>query len=145
MIQMWLSMKTNAGSNCGGPPSLGMILMQSLLSAFLSSSRSACSKPGAAISSTSSMVIPSNAGEHSPTARGSADATPADPIARPATMAEMAIRVLPMSSSTIDGSKPVIRTPTRHDLSTPTRRMPMNPLIERVCRSGAGILGGELT
>ena len=96
--QILLSMNTKAGLNCGGPPPLGMILMQSLLSPFLSSSKNACgSKPGAAIvSSTSWMVIPTKAGEHSPIGRGTADATPVDPMASHSAMAEMATLVLPM-------------------------------------------------
>ena len=40
--------------------------------------------------------MPTNAGEHSPTARGTADATPVDPMASPSTTAEMATLALPM-------------------------------------------------
>jgi hypothetical protein len=41
-------------------------------------------------------VHATNAGEHSPTTRGAADATPVDPMASPSTTAEMAILALPM-------------------------------------------------
>ena len=83
--QIMLSMNTKAGSNCGGRPSLRMILMQSLLCAFLSSSKNACGpKLGAAIVwITVWMSMLTKAGEHSPTARGFADATPIDTMARP--------------------------------------------------------------
>ena len=94
---MWLSTKTNAGLNCGGPPSLGMILMQSLRSSFLSSSKNAIGSTSgdAIVESTSSMVMASKAGAHS--ACGAADATPVvDPMASPSTMAEIATLVLPM-------------------------------------------------
>jgi hypothetical protein len=59
----------------------------------LSSSMIACSEPAAAIVlRTSLTVMASNPLEHSPVARGSAAATPVDPMASPSTMAEMAPR-----------------------------------------------------
>jgi hypothetical protein len=45
------------------------------------------------VSITVRTVMPSNTFEHSPIARGFADAAPVDPMASPSAMAEMATRV----------------------------------------------------